>query len=114
MTGVAWPQQFALIDVSRAMLLIKSLDPSASLAFSEYTHGWYVDARIEVSDGVFLTGITLHRSTPEAAVEAYVARLTSVSAPEFVAVRAYHDDRRNVRWNGAAFVDVRVDPGTGR
>lgn len=104
----AWPRRFALTDAGRSMLLIKSLDPGAVLTFSEYTNGWYVQARIDIGDGVMLGGVIEHRPTPDAAVDAFIVRITAVEAPEYVAVRANYDDRRNVRWNGAAFVDVEL------
>lgn len=96
------------LDSTRAMLLIKSLDNSAHLELSEWTGKWFVSARIEVSDGVILRGLVEHRDTPDEAVFALLDKLRGIDMSkhgERLVSRAYSDERREYRWNGAAFVE---------
>ena len=86
------------------MLIIKALDPSASVAFSEYTNKWYVASRLEIGNGVTLTSPNEHRDSPEDAVLSYFAALTNLSAGEYVVSR-YLAIRREWTWNGAAFAE---------
>lgn len=92
------------MNTDSRMFAIKSLDPRASLQLSEYTGMWYVEARINVSDGVFLTGPTEHRSSPQEAVKAFFERLTNTRS-DGVVVAHPAGVRREYRWNGAAFVE---------
>jgi hypothetical protein len=98
-------------DMTAAMLIIKSLDPSASLELSEYTQQWYVSARIDISDGACLSGVTEHEDTPDVAVRAFLNRITEVGQHdhEHVLVTRFHGERRHHRWNGRAFVEEPVD-----
>jgi hypothetical protein len=95
-------------NADRLMLIIKALDPNASVLFSEYTHQWYVSASIEIGDGSMLTGGAEHRNTPNEAVEAFYDRLTSINLDQYV-VSKYRGHRREWRWNGAAFAECTRD-----
>ena len=95
--------------VDQEMLLIKSLDDGASLKFSEYTKQWYIEARIEVSDGCVLTGGTEHADTPTLAVSRYLNYLKAVPLDKVIVTHAGRDDRRHWRWNGAAFTEQPVE-----
>ena len=92
-------------SAAQIMLILKALDPGASVKFSEWTGQWYVEASIEVGDGSVLTGGTEHRDSPDDAVRDYFARLTAISLDEYVATR-YCGQRREWRWNGAAFAEI--------
>lgn len=92
------------MNVEQRMLAIKSLDPRASIHFSEYTGMWYVEARINVSDGCLLTSISGHRSTPVGAVAAFFDQLLAIRSSE-VLVAHPAGARREYRWNGASFVE---------
>lgn len=94
-------------DASNAMRLIQALDPDAHLRFSEYTDGWYVSARIEVSDGAILRSVTSHQQSPDEAVWAFLRELQQVDINDFghrLVTHAYGSERKEWRWNGAAFV----------
>lgn len=93
---------------AQMILMIKALDPSASIVFSEYTAQWYVEARLEIGDGTILSGGSEHRSTPDEAVAAYFEHLTSTNLDQYVVSR-YRGERREWRWNGAAFAEVTRD-----
>lgn len=95
-------------QADRLMLIIKALDPGASVLFSEYTHHWYVGASIEVGNGSVLTGGAEHRETPNEAVQAFFDRLTSIGLDEYI-VSKYRGQRREWRWNGAAFAECTRD-----
>lgn len=86
-------------------MLIKSIENTAHLEFSEHTHQWYVEAHIEDGDGVILAGIVEHRDTPEAAVGAFFDRITTIPVDHYLAVTSYRG-RREWRWNGAAFTEI--------
>lgn len=90
--------------VERAMLAIKTLDKDAFILLSEYTGLWYIGAKINVSDGIMMRGLTEHRSTPEQAVMAFLDALSSISLDEVV-VAEPAGERREYRWNGAAFAE---------
>lgn len=98
-------------STTHEMLLIKSIDPDASLRLSEWTRRWYVEAKIEVSDGAVLSGITEHRDSPDEAVAAYLERLREVNQndSDHVLAARVAGDRRHFRWNGAAFVSEPLD-----
>lgn len=98
-----------MIAPTRLMLTIKSIDPSARLDCSEYTQRWYVASRIEVTNGVFLSGVSEHRDTPEDAIDAFMGRLTSVPLRHAIVVNADRDNRRHYRWNGAGFTEEPVE-----
>lgn len=96
-------------DTTRAMLLIKSIDPTAHLVLSEWTQQWFVSSDIWVCDGVIESGITQHRPTPDGAVEAFMHELTTV--PEGKSLRTghgYDNTIRHWRWNGVAFAEDRL------
>lgn len=95
-------------EVTREMLLIKSLDNSASVVLSEWTRKWLVMARISIGDGAVLSSICEHADTPQAAVRAYFEALCDVDQSDtehYLVTREGTDQRRHFRWNGAAFVD---------
>lgn len=94
-------------DLNHAMLLILSLDPGASLKFSESTQKWYVKADIDISTGELIGGITCHRDTPEAAVFGYLYELQEVHPPCILVTNTLRD-RRHWKWNGAAFKEEPV------
>ena len=102
-------------DTTAAMLIIKSLDSSASLELSEYTQQWYVSARIEISDGSCLSSVTEHEDTPDVAVRAYLNRITEVGVHDHEHVLVTHPhtedgrQRRHWRWNGRAFTEEPVE-----
>ena len=87
------------------MAHLLALSPGACVKFSEWTGKWYVEASIEVGDGSILEGGTEHCDTPHEAIQAYFRRLTSVPLDKYIATR-YRSQRREWRWNGAAFVEI--------
>lgn len=91
--------------VNEAMLAIKALDPQASVRFSEYTGKWYVDARTEVGDGSILKGGSEHRDHPGEAVLAYFAYLIAIDHEHYIVASPW-GERREYRWNGAAFAET--------
>lgn len=98
-----------LNELTRTMMLIKSIDPHAHLELSEYTHGWYVASHIWVCDGVIESGITEHRPTPEGAVEAFFHQLCTVPPEKSLRTgHGYDDTIRHWRWNGVAFTEDRL------
>lgn len=90
--------------VQRLMFSIKALDHDAHLCLSEYTGQWYVEAKVEISDGSILSSPTEHRETPELAVWAFVDRLQSITLDEVIVAKPT-GQRRHYRWNGAAFAE---------
>jgi hypothetical protein len=92
------------------MLIIKTLDPRASLQYSEYTKQWYIEAgisRVEDKDeaGCVLVGITEHCNSPVSAICTYFAALTGNPLEEFATPdREDPDKYTHWRWNGAGFV----------
>lgn len=86
------------------MLAIKTLDHCAHLCLSEYTGKWYVEAKVEISDGCILSGVTEHRETPAQAVRAFVDRLQAITLDEVIVAKPI-GERRHYRWNGAAFAE---------
>ena len=80
---------------TEAMLDIIEIAPNATILFSEFTHGWYVDARIEIGGDGLLSGVTEHRATPDTAVLAYHERLRSVRAPYYIATNASTEQRQH-------------------
>ena len=91
-------------DVRPLMFAIKALDPAAHLCLSEYTGKWYIEAKVEVSDGCILSGVTEHRETPAQAVRAFVEALQAISLDEVIVAKPT-GQRRHYRWNGAAFAE---------
>lgn len=88
------------------MLMLQAISPDVSVLFSEYTRQWYVSARrLEVGNGMMLTGTAEHRDTVEQAVQAIFERLTNTAMDEYV-VGEYLGQRREYRWNGATFAEV--------
>lgn len=96
-------------ETTRFMLTIKSIDPTARLDCSDYTQKWYISSRIEISDGVVLSGICEHEDTPEAAVAAFMGRLANVPVDQAIVVNAYKANRRHYRWNGAGFIEEPIE-----
>lgn len=94
--------------MTSTMLKILALDPDASLRLSRFTELWYVSAKIEIGDGVLLTGVAEHRDSPEAAIGAFFERITNIKLDEYV-VSHYCGQRREWSWNGAAFAEVTRD-----
>lgn len=91
---------------SQIMLMLKAVSRDVTVEFSEYTGKWYVSGRrLEVGDGSLLRGVTEHRDTPEQAIHAFFDALTSIGLDEYV-VGEYLGQRREYRWNGAAFAEV--------
>lgn len=98
--------------VTTEMLTIKAIDPTAALGMSAYTRMWYVSSNINITDGAMIFGVTEHRSTPAAAVTAFLDRLRSVDVDDLGHVIVTHDGkegRRHWRWNGAAFANESVE-----
>lgn len=96
-----------LFTTEKMMLYIIALDPEASVQCSKYTQKWYVQARVEISDGVICSGITSHEDTIDDAIAVYFETLTEVPSDKvivtyFGSVRS----RREWYWNGAAFAEV--------
>jgi len=89
---------------STEYVIIKALDPNARIMWSEYTDQFFVQAQIDIGDGALLGSIVEHRDTPDEAVLAFFARCSGVEQPEFL-VTKYHGERRERRWNGAAFAE---------
>lgn len=93
-------------EPSQIMLMLKAMSPDVTVAFSEYTGKWYVSARyLEIGDGSLLKGVTEHRASPDLAVLAFFDRLISAGLDEYI-VGNYQGQRREYRWNGAAFAEV--------
>jgi hypothetical protein len=94
-------------EIDKRMLQIKSLDPNASLKFSNYSYKWYVSARIEVGGDGVLVSINEHELTPENAVDSYFRSLISVDSDHYLVTNSCDiDTRREYRWNGAAFQEI--------
>lgn len=93
------------VSDEEVMAIIDALDPGASLKFSKWTGKWYVAANLEIGDGTILRGITEHHDTPHDAIQAFFSVLTNLSLDEYVA-STYCGQRREWRWNGAAFAEV--------
>lgn len=89
---------------AEAMLIIKALDNDACLRFSDLTYQWYVDASIEIGNGVTLSTASEHCADADAAVLAFFARITSLAIDEYLVSRHF-GQRRQWRWNGGAFVE---------
>jgi hypothetical protein len=93
--------------IDSLMLHIKALDLDASLAYSEYTHKWFVSAKIEEGGDGCLTRIVEHEETPEGAVEAFFDQLTKVPIDRCLVTNPDNEKRRrHWKWNGAAFREV--------
>lgn len=95
--------------MNQNMLLIKSLDPGAKLAYSEYTDKFYVSSSIEISNGYILSGTTEHREGKEQAVNAFLDRLKNLKEDEFIVTRYKGKYRREYKWNGAGFQECTRD-----
>lgn len=91
---------------AQAMLQVLALDPSAVVKFSEYTGQWYIEARIEQSDGCIISGIVEHRNDPLSAVLAFHAALKAIDDKHVLVSNAGRETRRHWRWNGGAFAEV--------
>lgn len=97
------------MSATENMLLILALDSDATLRLSPYTRQWFVQARIEISDGTILSGVTEHNKTPDLAVLSFINRLMAVNTDQFthcIVAKAHSDERRQYLWNGAAFAEV--------
>lgn len=96
------PEHRVIINQARALLdaheVIVAIAPLYKIDYSEYTGKFYVTARVEVSNGSFLRGVTEHRSTSQDAVIAYAERIMAVVAPEMVVVGAFTPERQQWRW----------------
>jgi hypothetical protein len=90
--------------MKRQMQLIQALDSEACVKFSTYTGQWYVVSNLEIGDGHVLHGGAEHRDSPEEAVSATLQALQGVTGENYVAGR-YLGERREWRWNGAAFAE---------
>ena len=93
---------------AQEMLTILSLDPSASLVYSQYTDKWFVSARIEIANGATLQGMCEHSPTVHQAINDFLNRLKQVgNTPETrykEALKAHPDGEPHYYiWNGAAF-----------
>lgn len=87
------------------MLMLKAMSRDVRVEYSEYTARWYVSARhLEIGNGTLLTGGSEHRETPDQAIQAFFDRLTSIGLDEYI-VGDYLGQRREYRWNGAAFAE---------
>lgn len=87
------------------MLLIMSIEPYASLMFSEFTGEWFVSSRLYVKEKVTdggMIGAVEHRPSAHQAVSAYLTRLQDSAE----VVSNTGGARRRWRWNGAAFTEV--------
>lgn len=93
-----------LNDVTPEMALITALDRNACVRLSPYTGKWYVEAKIDIGDGVILTGIAEHEDSIHLAVKKYLERLINIKPEEYIATQ-YEGQRREYRWNGSAFVE---------
>jgi hypothetical protein len=91
------------------MLTIKALERNAHLCLSEMTGEWYVSARIEISNGAMLSSICEHRSTPDAAVAAFLDELKKhpMYGETYIVVGATSSGVRSAyQFNGACFAAV--------
>lgn len=96
------------MGITEDMLMIQTLDPSASLGLS---HGnqWYVSARIHIAKDGFLTGGVKFAPTPEEAVHQFLMGLQTLSASERIVTRETAEGRTESYWNGAGFVSQTVE-----
>jgi hypothetical protein len=99
-------QQTGAYSTAQIMLMLQAMSRDVAVLFSEYTGQWYVDARrLAVGDGCMAASTAEHRDTPDLAVRAIFERLTSIGLDEYV-IGEYQGERREYRWNGAAFAEV--------
>jgi hypothetical protein len=94
-------------DITRGLLLLHGIDPTATLNYSTYTGQFYVSSRAEVTDGSIASGVTEHRDTPQEAVQAFLRRLQEVKAPRRILTSGMLSPRREWLWNGATWVEYR-------
>lgn len=95
-----------LNDVTKDMLLIRSLDPDAHVAL-DYQNKWYVVANIMLGDTTLASytgGVGNRADNPESAVRRYVLRLKSHKPTEYWHV-TYAGNERDYQWNGVAFAE---------
>lgn len=92
-------------ELDETMLMIKSIDRTAHVEFSEWTLKWFVSSCISIGDGTTLTGVNEHHDTPAKAVRMFFGTIRNVGGDEHLSV-VHRGERRNYRWNGAAFTEV--------
>lgn len=75
--------------------------------YSPYTGKWFVHAKgVNLSNGTMLSGLSVHRDSPEQALLAFVAELRDEGQQSQVVAVEGRNGRRHYRWNGAAFAEV--------
>ncbi len=75
--------------------------------FSAYTGKWFVHAKgLNLSDGVMLSGVTVHRDTPEQAFVDFMREIRDEGQQSQVIAVEASNGRRHYRWNGVAFAEV--------
>lgn len=96
------------------MRTILALDRYATVKLTTFADpwAWYVEARIEISDGWSLTALASHAATPSASVRGFVKRLHAVAigGAEYIIVRDLDSNRRVYQWDDGMFVAV-TQPG---
>lgn len=93
-------------QIDKQMLMIKSIDPGASLEFSDFTEAWFVNSSIWIYDDGALQGFSEHEETPELAVSVFLDKIKAVQGDEYLVTGFSTDSRRHYRWNGVAFAEV--------
>lgn len=95
-----------MYETKRKMAIIKALDPTARLAYSDYTDKFYVEALgIDIGDGCILSGVTVHDKDKDMAIEGFFERITNIPEGCFI-VAKYNGKRREWKWNGFAFYET--------
>lgn len=89
-------------------LHLNALGPSEwGIHFSPYTDKWFVHAKgLNLSNGIFLTGVSVHRDSPEQALVAFMEELRDEGQQSQVVAVESRGQRRNYRWNGVTFAEV--------
>lgn len=83
------------------------LDRDAHIDFSPYTRKFYVSLKVEIGDGAVLCSPAEHRDSPADAIEAMWARLINLKPDEFIVIDAMNEKRREIRWVGFMWKDVK-------
>jgi hypothetical protein len=98
----------AMDDLTVAALHLDALNPREwGVYYSTYTEKWYVHAKgLNLTDGSFLTGTSVHRLTPGRAVIEFVEELKAEGQGSQVVSVEARGQRRYYRWNGVTFAEV--------
>ena len=81
------------------MQAICELDPKAGVTTS-MVNDWYVDASIEIGDGVTLKTVSGRGQTPDGAVRSWWSEATGISPEKYLVIDAMGPGRTHFRWSG--------------